>query len=78
MRDVECRATKGGREKDSRVVIPRSRVTPVDSPKGAVLWGMYFLETDHMCQMIAKKTEEQGAFVKVSQALNIKSQNLKR
>jgi hypothetical protein len=76
MRDVECRAAKGGREKDSRVVIPGSRTAPVDSPKGAVVWCVHFLEADHMRRMITQKTEKQGAFVRVGQALDIKRQDL--
>jgi len=72
VRDVELRAAKGRREKNSRMPIPGGRTTPMNRPKGTVIRGMHFLQADHMRRVITEKTEEKGAFVGVGYTRDIK------
>jgi hypothetical protein len=69
--DVELGLAKGRREKDSRMIIPGGRTTPMHGPKVRVIRGMHFLETDHVRRVITEKPEKKGAFVRVGYTLDI-------
>jgi hypothetical protein len=77
MKDVERGASKGGREKDGRVLVPRGRRTPDMCPKVTVIGSVDLLEADHVGRVVAEETENILATLRGGHALNVQGQDLK-
>jgi hypothetical protein len=78
VRDVECRATKGRREKDGRELIPGSGSSPLSRPKVVVRRGIHLLEADHVGRVVAQETEDDSSTIRGGHALDVESEDLKR